>query len=268
MKHQLFCIEGLPASGKSTTAGFVEEILRGQGKKVIVVDEGTNRHPADYEFHCFLTGEELKCFSAEERALMAMKGQMEGEGLIIPLEGLPEPLFQRLLPHKIYDGLPWDIEKEVMLNGWQHFAENREQDAVYVFNCCLLQNPMCETMMRFALPCGESEAYIGGILNRIRELQPVVIYLSQSRIGDRIRWVARERGEEWLRFVISYHTEGGYGRKHGLQGFDGYIACLTERQRRELSILKELPVKYLVVNDPADDWSRTKEIIRSYVEEM
>lgn len=187
MKHQLFCIEGLPASGKSTTAGFVEEILRGQGKKVIAVDEGTNRHPADYEFHSFLTGEELNRFSAEERTFMTMKGQEEGEGLIVPLEGLPESLFQRLLPHKIYDGLPWNTEKGIMLNGWKHFAENREQGTVYVFNCCLLQNPMCETMMRFDLPCEESEAYIREILQRIGELQPVVLYLSESRIADRIR---------------------------------------------------------------------------------
>lgn len=33
MEHQLFCMEGLPASGKSTTAGYVEEILRGLRKK-------------------------------------------------------------------------------------------------------------------------------------------------------------------------------------------------------------------------------------------
>lgn len=31
MENQLFCMEGLPASGKSTTAGYVEEILRGLG---------------------------------------------------------------------------------------------------------------------------------------------------------------------------------------------------------------------------------------------
>lgn len=197
---------------------------------------------------------------------MIRKGQAEGEGLIVPLEGLPESLYQRLLPHKIYDGLPWDTEKVNMQNGWQHFAEKREKDTVYVFNCCLLQKPMCETMMRFDLPCEESEAYIREILQRIRELRPVIIYLSESRIADRIRHAAKERGEEWLRFVISYHTEGGYGRKHGLQGFDGYIACLEERQRRELSLLRKLPVESLVVTDPANDWGSAKEIIRSYVE--
>ena len=164
MENQLFCMEGLPASGKSTTAGYVEEILRGLGKKVIAVDEGTNRHPADYEFHSFLGREEMSRFSSEERTLMIRKGQAEGEGLIVPLEGLPESLYQRLLPHKIYDGLPWDTEKVIMQNGWQHFAEKREKDTVYVFNCCLLQKPMCEIMMRFDLPCEESEAYIREIL--------------------------------------------------------------------------------------------------------
>ena len=94
----------------------------------------------------------------------------------------------------------------------------------------------------------------------------MIIYLSESRIADRIRHAANERGEEWLRFVISYHTEGGYGRKRGLQGFDGYIACLEERQRREFALLRKLPVESLVVTDSANDWGSAKEIIRSYVE--
>lgn len=49
---------------------------------------------------------------------MIRKGQAEGEGHIVPLEGLPESLYQRLLPHKINDGLPWDTEKVIMQNGW------------------------------------------------------------------------------------------------------------------------------------------------------
>lgn len=196
--------DGASAVLYGRTAGFQQEyncrICRRNiawiREKVIAVDEGTNRHPEDYEFHSFLGGEDLNRFSSEEKTLMIRKGQTEGEGLIVPLEGLPESLYQRLLPHKIYDGLPWDIEKVIMQNGWQHFAEKREKVAVYVFNCCLLQNPMCETMMQFELPFVELEAYIREILRRIKELRPVIIYLSESRIADRIRYAAKERGEE------------------------------------------------------------------------
>ncbi|CCY19212.1 putative uncharacterized protein [Eubacterium sp. CAG:786] len=54
---------------------------------------------------------------------------------------------------------------------------------------------------------------------------------------------------------MDYHCNGGYGKAHGLSGYDGYISALEERQRRELEFLPQLPVNYLILDDPQRDWN-------------
>lgn len=226
---RLYIVEGLPCSGKSSTARFIADTLTAQGKTVRCIDEGTGEHPADYEFHAYV------------------------DGKVIPLNAvLPEEL-DTYLPSKIYDGLPWTTEAPLMLDKWRQFVRESDPDTVYVFNCVLLQNPMCETMMRFNLPEAESTAHIRQIAEIIALLEPTVIYLHNDDIEESIRSTAAER-LCWLDTVIPYHVNGGYGRSIGASGFDGYIACLQERQIREERILHSLPVNAITLTNPQRNW--------------
>lgn len=235
---RLYIVEGLPCSGKSSTARFIAETLSAQGKTVYFVDEGTGDHPADYEFHAYTDGE------------------------IIPLNTMPPEKLDALLPRKIYDGLPWQAEAPLMLDKWRQFVHEAEADTVYVFNCVLLQNPMCETMMRFNMTEAESAAHIRSIAEIIAPLTPTVIYLHNDDIADSIRRTAEERSG-WLEAVISYHVNGGYGRSIGAAGFEGYIACLAERQRREERILHALPVHAVTLDNPQRDWPAAHQQLRA-----
>ncbi len=138
MNHRLYIIEGLPCSGKSTTSAFVAELLKQQGN-VCLVDEGTGDHPADYEFHA-----------------LAPAGMLWSESRIVSLKDYSGEMFNRLLQYKIYDFLPWKTEKPLMLEKWRQFVRTADENTIYVFNCVLLQNPMCETMMRFGFSEEES----------------------------------------------------------------------------------------------------------------
>ena len=234
---RLYIVEGLPCSGKSSTAQAIASMLKAQGRTVVCTDEGTGNHPADYEFHALV------------------------DGRIVPLAGIPPEQLPRYLPHKIYDGLPWETEAPLMLDKWRQFVREAQPDATYVFNCVLLQNPMCETMMRFNLPPAASAAHIRQIAEIIAPMEPTVVYLHISDIAGRIRATAQER-PGWLDAVIPYHTEGGYGRSIGAEGFDGYVACLAERQRREEHILQSLPVRTLTLTEPHQDWDKAHALLR------
>lgn len=233
MMHRLYIVEGLPCSGKSTTAGFIADCLRRRGTSVRLVDEGTGNHPADYEWHAF------------------------ADGQVIALADVPQKELPALMPCKIYDGLPWEVEQPLMLDKWRQFADSAEQDTVYVFNCVLLQNPMCETMMRFGMSEEASAAHIRRIADIIRPLNPVVIYLHTDDAAQMIRRTSQER-PGWLESVIDYHVSGGYGRSIGASGFDGYIACLEERQRREETILSALPLTSYTLINAHRDWSAAR----------
>lgn len=239
---RLLIVEGLPCSGKSSVARFLAETLQQAGKTVCFVDEGTGNHPADYEHHAL------------------------ADGQIIPLSQVSPAELPALLPRKIYDGLPWGTEAPLMLDKWRQFVREAEPETVYVFNCVLLQNPMCETMMRFNLPEEASAAHIRQIAEIIRPLAPLVIYLHNDDVARSVQQSAGER-PGWLEAVIAYHAGGGYGRSVGAAGFDGYIACLAERQRREERILASLPLRHLTLVNPQRDWPAAHAQLRAWLKE-
>ena len=261
--RRLYIIEGLPCSGKSTASAFAADVLRERGE-VCYIDEGSGNHPADYEFHAYLSRQNLECFSPEQRELIESCSLYNGNGYIVPLSEFEGELFEWLLRYKIYDFLPWKVEMSVMLDKWRSFVEAADKDITYVFNCVLLQNPMCETMMRFGFSEEQSLDYIMKIAEITEPMKPAVIYLKNDDIAQCIEKTAKER-DGWLEQVIDYHVNGAYGKSICAEGFDGYISCLMERQKRELSILKKLPVESIVIDNPHRGRSAAYKEIRRFI---
>ncbi|MCR4889264.1 MAG: hypothetical protein K5979_08835 [Ruminococcus sp.] len=245
---KLIIVEGLPCSGKSTTAKYIAEQLG-----YTFVDEGTGKHPADYEFHAFLNDNAFSGFTAEERKQISSHSERKSGGTIVKIGAFSGELFDKLLQYKVYDFLPWETERPVMLDKWHEFV--RECSGGYVFNCVFLQNPMCETMMRFGFDKSSSAEYISDIYEIIMPLSPVVVYLINNDVYNSVKKASDERGSEWLNAVIDYHCNGEYGKSHELSGFDGYISALEERQRRELDILSQLDIDRIIVDDPQKNWN-------------
>lgn len=195
-KTNLIIVEGLPGSGKSTTAAIIADELVKKGKKVLCVDEGVRDHPADYAD---------------------------------------------------YDFPDFETERIKILEKWRSFVETADRDTVYVFNCVFLQNPMCETMMRFGMENAASQRYISEIAEIIRPLHPYIVYIDRPDVKGALDRVLEARGRDWLEAVISYHTSQGYGKQHHLSGYEGYIRCLEERKVRELNILRALGIDYSII---------------------
>lgn len=249
MKNRLYIIEGLPCSGKSTVSAYVASLLEKVGP-CRFVDEGTGNHPADYECHA-----------------LAPAGMLGEKAQIVRLDDYSGATLEALLPYKVYDGLPWETERPLMLEKWRQFVRESDADTAYVFNCVLLQNPMCETMMRFDFDESVSAQYIREICGIIAPMRPVVIYLHNDDIAASVMRTAGER-PGWLEAVIDYHINGGYGRRVGASGFDGYIDCLAERQRRERHILSELPVDKVILENPQRDRHAAMQTLAAQMEAL
>lgn len=262
MNRKLIIVEGPPCSGKSTTSRFIAEELG-----MHFVDEGTGAHPADYEFHAFLSREDITNFTYAEQKQILSACTEKSDGFIIHLEEFSGELFEKLLQRKVYDFLPWETERPVMLDKWHEFVQSIH-DSKYVFNCVLLQNPMCETMMRFGFDEAASEAYIRELCDIIKPLSPFVVYLKNSDIYNSVKKASVERGDDWLNAVIDYHCNGAFGKSCGLSGFDGYISALEERQRRELDILSRLDIDNAVIDDPQKDRTSAYSEIISKINEV
>jgi hypothetical protein len=69
--------------------------------------------------------------------------------------------------------------------------------------------------------------------------------------------------QEWLNFVIAYHTQQGHGKSQGWQGFDGLVNFYDMRLAVELSLLAALPFPGLLV--PHTNWLEDQERIGRFL---
>lgn len=261
MKNKLIIVEGLPSTGKSTTAKYIATELN-----LKFFDESDDNHPADYIFSAYITKNQLNKFTTKEQNLIISKSLKKDDGYIVPLKEFKDDLFEKLVQYKIYDYLPWNIEKKLFIDKWTEFKNNISDN--YVLNCTLLQNSMCETMIRFDFNLQQSYEYIKEIYEIIKPLNPIIIYLKITNIKESINRVLPNRGSEWLNAVVNYHCTGKYGKRNKLKGFDGYIKALEERQNREIYILEKLGINHIIVEDPNANWDETYKKINNYLKKQ
>lgn len=179
-------------------------------------------------------------------AMIAKKLKQQGRRVIC----VDEDAAEHPADFSDYDFPDFETERTMILEKWRSFVNAADRETVYVFNCVFLQNPMCETMMRFGMDKEASGRYISEIAGIIMPLSPQIIYIDQANVKASIDSVLNERGNVWLNAVIDYHTSQGYGKQNGLFGYDGYIKCLEERKNRELSILRSIKIdSYIVSRD-------------------
>jgi hypothetical protein len=262
-------VEGLPGTGKSSTAEFIAEYLSSSGVNARWYDDQDLSHPADYTFHAFMREDQLRKLAPDEQRQVLAEGQQKQDGLIIPLTKISVNLFEKILPYKIYGNLDWKTEKTLLTEHWREFADEWQwSNAVHVFDSCLVQNPVGEMMMRFDLGFEEIRDYIRTAYDVIAKLNPVVIYLKSTDVKTHFETLYGHERPGALDMWVELHTSQGYGKRQGLSGDDGYIACLKARQQLELDILKRLDIPRLVIDNPYDDWEGTERRLTDYLDRL
>lgn len=116
MRNKLFIVEGVPCTGKTSTAEYISKLISETGKKTLYFPEGKANHPADYEFHAFIGDDDFKNFSEEEQEMLLKNADKKDKGYVISLAGISGELFDKAIKYKIYDMLDWDTEYPVMID--------------------------------------------------------------------------------------------------------------------------------------------------------
>ena len=274
---KLILIEGIPGSGKTTTARFVCDWLEKRGKHPALFLEGDWHHPADYESVACLTGSEytelLAQFPDQADFLAHQAWQEDGEWFFRYHElqyehgdHRPAALFETLARFEIYN-LPADRHRRLLLKSWQKFAARAAtEDLVYVFECCFLQNPTTTLLAWHNLPEAAVRHHVLSLAQAVGPLQPKLIYLARQDVAATLESSRAERPQGWADFVTWYLTEQDFGQARGLRGFDGVIDFYAMRQALELDILRTLPVSHVILSDSLD-WDVRYENLTFFLEE-
>ncbi|MCT4792754.1 MULTISPECIES: hypothetical protein [Exiguobacterium] len=271
MNSRLYMIEGLPGSGKTTTAELLKCLLKEKQVDARLHIEGDVYHPADYESVAYLTNDEWTIFqekfalldtrlfaeSYEDHTLMFYrKWQSEKE--------VPKSAIEFLQARDIYE-LPFELHQALILKKWEAFVNQAlEADTPYIFECCFLQNPLTVGLIKYDLSEATLQAYITHLAAIIAPLRPVLIYVNQSDIERSFRKALQERSREWAEGFISYYTEQAYGMNRSLSGVEGTIAILQARQAVERQLLETFPFRVEVFGN--EDFSA--EMRQAWLEQL
>lgn len=260
MNTKLIIVEGLPGFGKSTTAQLINDILSQNKIEVELFLEGNLNHPADYDgVSCFNKFEfdRLVSNSGDFKEVLLKRVLKKGSNYLLPYRKIKnefgdqfsDELFNDISRNDIYE-LPFDKNVELIADKWQDFAEIAlEDDKVYIFECCFIQNPLTIGMIKYGEQKEKIINYVMKVAKIIENLNPMLFYVEQDDLEFSFRKALKERNPEWSTGIVDYYTNQGYGKEHNHSGVEGAIKVLEARRNLELEIFDMLKMKKEKINN-------------------
>lgn len=272
---QLIMVEGIPGSGKTTTAQCIKTCLEQMGMDVEHYAEGNLDHPADFEQVAVLTDIEwdtlLKQFpdfkmELNKNMISRKSHHLISYGKLHKEAKGHEEVIKVLKKHDIYDGsISPEQHQALLADNWRSFADfHGRSSGVILFECCFLQNPLCALLARFNLDLESIEKHILELEEAIAGLNPLLIYLDTKNPRETLELASQERPKEWLDFMIDYHTSQGYGQANGLNGFDGLVSFMMKRQEYERHIVQRLSLTKLLIDMSTGSRSDLKASLKAF----
>jgi thymidylate kinase len=213
---RLILIDGLPGSGKSTTAEWLAARLHETGRDVTHLPEFGPGHPLN-------VGGELH-----------PAGAMTGEALFTQ-----------------YTVESYAAES---LERWcRYVAAHEERETVTVADSYPFQNSV-RVLMQMGVETARLRAYFHSVEDVIAPLRPVVLYFRQSDPPCAIRTITAQRGPEWTEHLVATALRSPAAQARGLTGIEGVEALIREYSALMDTLGAESRFPRLVMEDCRGRW--------------
>jgi len=178
-----------------------------------------------------------------------------------------QPVTEMTKPHPVRatDGLshwyqPWlDITParlaERSLAKWQTFVATAETaDTAYVLDGQLFHGDLTNL---FLMDAGSAAIvkHIQAVEVIVRPLTPLLVYFYQNDVGQALRAIAAERGEEWVKYQVNWKLQAPYSRRLGLEGLDGLIALYRDYRVLTDELYAHLDLAKLAIENSQRAWA-------------
>ncbi|MEC1524290.1 hypothetical protein P9D43_20010 [Neobacillus niacini] len=262
---KLILVEGLPGSGKSTTADMTNDILKEWNVDTKLFLEGNVEHPADYEGGSYFSETEFSQLIeqySEVKPILLKHAFKRCDGFVLPQYKLKQDLDETPVPdsfwgdiwnHDIYE-LPLEKNIELITDKWKRFVVHAlAENHTYIFECCFIQNPVTIGMIKYGASQEVVKNYVKQLADIIEPLNPVLLYVEQKDLSRSFKKAVQVRPKEWSAGFMDYYNNQGYGKMNDAQGIDGTIAVLEARYQLETVIINSLNmIKHKIDNTKFD----------------
>lgn len=159
-----------------------------------------------------------------------------------------------------------EARKEEFINTYHQYWKdlcNKISDApqITIIESYLFQYPLA-FLMSAELEESEIAKIWTHLLDQVKELNPIFIYLYHKNVEDALRLNWKRRGEEWANWHISRMKDSRYAKSRNMDAETAIIDYYSNIQRVSLDLFYKYPAEKLIVDTTAQDWdNHRREII-------
>ena len=227
---QLIFVEGLPRSGKTTTAVWLAARLHSERLTVNLLLEHQPEHSLNV-----------------------------GSTLHPSRDTTGEAFFQR------YTSASFVHES---LQRWHAFVRTALQtEAISVLDSYPFQNTVRVLLQLHTTPDCMKE-YAGHVEALVMPLRPVLIYFNHRdlrQVFHHLSTISAQRGKAWTDYVVELITHCPYARAKHLEGFSGALAVIRDYKLLTDTLLRHSRVPRLVLEDCAGGWEGCYQQIEAFL---
>ena len=266
---RLLLVEGVPGSGKTTTARSAARWLASARARVAVYCEG-DPQPADLAWQWWLTPAE---FQAVCRAHPGAQAELRrcawvgASGVAVAYTKVDADRCAGQWPEvqaamrgrEPFNGtIPADTFMDILAARWAEFGASEggaDVAEVVVFDGAFLQNTLVELVLFADRDAGALTGDLRRLAESVARWRPLLLRLVPVDAAAALNTVGRERVDEdghpqWRDAVEAYTADTPWARARGLSAPGAFQAYLTHRQRLEAEVLPRLPLEWVDLASP------------------
>ena len=266
---RLLLVEGIPGSGKTTTARSTARWLAGAGARVTVYCEG-DPQPADLAWQWWLPPAEFEAVcrlhpSAE--AELRRCAWVGAAGVAVAYTKVDAdrcagqwPEVQAAMQgREPFNGtIPAVTFVDILAARWAEFGASEGSAGVadvVVFDGAFLQNTLVELVLFADRDAGALTGDLCRLAESVARWRPLLLRLVPVDPAAALDAVGRERVDEeghpwWRESAEAYTADTPWARARGLSAPNVLQAYLANRQRLESEVLPHLPLEWVDLASP------------------
>jgi len=281
MRHRLLLLEGLPGSGKTTYAKRIADTLKRSGLSVRQFNEG-ELNPFDLGYCALMDAptfkRHLEHYDEIKEAILA-NTMKQGDNHVIAYTKVRRPslsdsFYKDFAAHEVSRLKSPDAIKETYLAHWRAFAATDDENTVFIYGGAFFQNHIDALLLRYDLDQNAIRRYFHDLIESLRPLDPLILYIRQENPKTTILETAAKRTAEktggfkdWFEMVMDEIAAMPLSAQKGYRGQEGALRYFTDEQQTELSVLADLPVAKRVIT-LAGDYEKTYREISDHLKKI